>query len=298
MMGRATAPLSLPSVVAAVVVLGSVAQAVEPGLPSKTAVWAAAARAVGAKNPDQAQRNPDYLAVRFLGPRERALLPEYDMAALDVPSFEEAMKRLGVNLPVTSHAYRTRAFDQALIDAVRAGARQVVILGAGFDSRGDRFARELRGVRFMEVDYPPTQEYKKQRVKEVLGALPATVSNVPMDFTKDDLLTQLTKVDYSQREKTFFLWEGVVFYLPEAAVKDTLHFVRDHAAPGSRLAFNYTYASDHNVNNPNSLYARWGEPWLFGFPEDGARPYVRREGLDVLADTHTVQNICVAVVRD
>jgi methyltransferase (TIGR00027 family) len=64
--------------------------------------------------------------------------------------------------------------------------------------------------------------------------LPSTVSYVPMDFTKDDLLTQLTKAGYSQREKTFFLWEGVVFYLPEAAVKDTLHFVRDHAAPGSR----------------------------------------------------------------
>src|ERR1041384_2674002 len=47
-----------------------------------------------------------------------------------------------------------------------------------------------------------------------------------------------------------------------------------YAARGSRIAFNYTYASDRNVNNPNSLYAQWGEPWLFGFPEDGAAPYV------------------------
>ena len=284
-------------VVVAVTLFTVAANAVEPGLPSKTAVWAAAARAVGAKNPDRKDRNPDYLAIRFLGPRERALLPDYDMAALDIASFKEAMTRLGVRLPVTSHAYRTRAFDKALLDAVHDGARQIVVLGAGFDSRGYRFTRELHRVRFMEVDYPPTQEYKKQRVTEIMGALPANVSYVPMDFTKDDLLRQLEASGYSEREKTFFLWEGVVHYLPESAVKDTLHFVRDHAAGGSRIAFNYTYAHDRNVNNPDSLYARWGEPWLFGFPDDGAAPYVRREGLDVLSDTHDVQNICISIVR-
>ena len=290
-------PFARAALATGLAILSSSPQAVEPGLPSKTAIWAAAARAVGAKNPDRKERNPDYLAVSFVGPRERAQLPDYDLAALDVTSYAETMMRVGFKLPVTSHAYRTRAFDQAMLDALHDGAEQVVVLGAGFDSRGYRFDRELRGVRFMEVDYPPTQEYKKQRVTEILGALPARVTYVPMDFTTDNLLTQLTKSGYAEREKTFFLWEGVTFYLPEAAVKDTLHFVRDHAARGSRIAFNYTYATDRNVNNAESLYAKWGEPWLFGFPEDGAAPYLRREGLNVIADTHTVQNICIGVVR-
>jgi O-methyltransferase involved in polyketide biosynthesis len=74
--------------------------------------------------------------------------------------------------------------------------------------------------------------------------------------------------------------------------------VRDHAAPGSRLAFNYTFARDRNINNPQSLYAKWGEPWLFGFPNEGAATYVRKEGFDVLSDTLTVQNICIASVPD
>ena len=56
--------------------LGSALRAVPVGMPSKTAVFAAAARAVGSKNPDLAERNPDYLAIKFLGPRERALMPE------------------------------------------------------------------------------------------------------------------------------------------------------------------------------------------------------------------------------
>ena len=45
------------------------ASAVDPGLPSKTSVLTASLRAIGAKNPDAAFRNPDYLAIKFLGPR-------------------------------------------------------------------------------------------------------------------------------------------------------------------------------------------------------------------------------------
>src|SRR4051812_23423189 len=55
---------------------GTTFKAVEPGRPSKTAVYVTAARAVGAKDPDPQLRNPDYLAITFLGPRERAVLPD------------------------------------------------------------------------------------------------------------------------------------------------------------------------------------------------------------------------------
>jgi methyltransferase (TIGR00027 family) len=274
---------------------GSISEAVEPGLPSKTAVYIAAARAIGSKNPDPQLRNPDYLAIKFLGPRERAILPDYPMDALDL-DYDAALKRIPNPHGVTVQTFRTKAFDAALLEALRKGARQVVVLGAGFDSRGYRFQSQLRGVRFMEVDYGPTQEYKKARVKEILGAIPANVSYVPMDFTKDSLLEQLVNAGYSERQKTFCLWEGVTFYLPESAVKDTLHFVRDHAAPDSRIGFNYEFSANPDMNNPRSLYAQWGEPWIFGFPGDGAAAYVHREGLDVISDTRTVQNICIASV--
>src|SRR4051812_48464285 len=65
---------------------GTTFKAVEPGLPSKTAVYVTAARAVGAKDPDPQLRNPDYLAIKFLGPRERAVLPDLPMDALDLNS--------------------------------------------------------------------------------------------------------------------------------------------------------------------------------------------------------------------
>jgi len=275
--------------------VGTTLKAVKPGLPSKTAVYVTAARALGSKDPDPQRRNPDYLAIKFLGRRERAVLPDLQMDALDL-DFAGAMRQLGVHLPVDVLTYRTKAFDAALLNALNNGARQVVVLGAGFDSRAYRFQSELVGVRVMEVDYGPTQAYKKQRLGDILEAIPSNVSFVPMDFTKDNLLEELRNAGYSEQQNTFFLWEGVTYYLPESAVKDTLHFVRDHSASGSRIAFDYFGASNPAVNNPRHVYARWGEPLLFGFPNDRAREYVQQEGLGVLSDTQGLEYICVAEV--
>jgi methyltransferase (TIGR00027 family) len=190
---------------------GTTFKAVEPGLPSKTAVYVTAARAVGSKDPDPQLRNPDYLAIKFLGPRERAVLPEFQLGALDL-DFDSAIKQLGVHLPVAVMTYRTKRFDAALLDALQDGARQVVVLGAGFDSRAYRLQSQLGNARVIEVDYGPTQAYKKQRLGEILDAIPSNVSFVPMDFTKDNLLEQLRSAGYSEQQKTFFLWEGVTYY--------------------------------------------------------------------------------------
>ncbi len=285
----------------AVILLVADGRALERGLPSKTAVMVAAFRAIGSKNPDPSQRNPDDLAIKFLGPHERAVLAGFPaIEALDL-DFDTAMTRgAGIAASVAFHTDRTKFFDAALIAAVSQGAAQVVVLGAGFDSRGYRFQDRLSGARFFEVDSGPTQEYKKRRVHEILDSMP-TVRYVSMDFTKDDLLTQLAKSGYVEKARTVFIWEGVVYYLPESSVRSTLRFVRDHSAPGSTIAFDYPLASAPDVNNPRSQYARWGEPWLFGFPGRSASEYVKRQGLDVVSDDFTTISslrVCIARVPE
>ena len=69
---------------------------------------------------------------------------------------------------------RTRVTDDTLKKAIKEGATQVVILGAGYDSRAYRFKQLLNSTKVFEVDFPPTQEYKKLRVREVLGQAPRT----------------------------------------------------------------------------------------------------------------------------
>jgi methyltransferase (TIGR00027 family) len=260
-------------------------EAIDPGLPSKTSILSTTLRAVGAKNPDSDFRNPDDFAIRFLGPRERALLKDYPMDVLDL-DYQKAVERLPPQDrgSVTTMVIRTKYFDRALEDALADVTRQVVILGAGFDSRGYRFHDRLRGARVFEVDYPPTQEYKKRRVQEILGSLSPDVRYIPVDFTKDDLLTQLRKGGYSEKTRSLYIWEGVTMYLPETAINSTLRFVREHSAPGSTVAFDYTLASDPRLNNAETRFAKWGEPWIFGFPGSSAVEAIRKSGLVPVGD--------------
>jgi methyltransferase (TIGR00027 family) len=276
-----------------ILLLGLIAasvSAVEPGKPSVSALEVTAYRAIGAKHPDPAVRNGDTLAERFLGADEREILKKGGsdaiLSALAMPS-EEAWNSLGIRKPFAFAVHvRTRHIDAVFEDSLKSGARQVVILGAGLDSRAYRPPDSVRTTRVFEVDFPPTQEYKKKRVLEILGSLPSHVTYVPVDFTKDDLRAELGKAGYDRSLKTVFVWEGVTFYLPEAAVDATLRFVAGNSAPGSRIIFDYFLASGLKTPNPalKDVMTRLEavrEPLIFGLPDDDPEGFIGRRGLAI-----------------
>src|SRR5215213_1331620 len=147
-------------------------RAVEPGLPSKTAVMTTAARAIASHDPDPNTRNPDWLAERLLGVAERRLLEGTPWLGALSRDYRELSQTPEVEALMRVLLVRTRFIDDHLIKAIESGAEQVVVLGAGFDSRAYRFRETLKGKKVIEVDYGPTQEYKKRRVRDVLGCLP------------------------------------------------------------------------------------------------------------------------------
>jgi methyltransferase (TIGR00027 family) len=200
---------------------------------------------------------------------------------------EAAWPSLGVRrtFALAIHA-RTRHIDQVFADALRDGMAQVVILGAGLDSRAYRFPNELRTAHVFEVDLPATQEYKKKRIREILHALPRHVTYVPIDFTKQDLAEVLDAAGYDPARKTIFLWEGVSFYLPEAAVDATLRFVATHAARGSRIVFDYFLKSGLKAPPPQlrdvmTRLQAVGEPLIFGLPDENPERFITDRGLTI-----------------
>jgi methyltransferase (TIGR00027 family) len=263
-------------------IVASTASAVEPGKPSVTALLAAVNRAVGARNPDASMRNPDYLAEKFLGPEERAILEHASPRLLRALSmdFEDAAREVAW---VPSGVATTRFFDAMLLDAVNGGARQVVNLGAGLDSRAYRFQEHLSGVKVFELDFGPTQEYKKQRVREILGTLRGNVIYVPIDFTKEDMGTVLRRAGYHPEIKTFYIWEAVTMYLSEEAVSATLRAVARNSAPGSTIAFEYSASATHDADRAKR-FATYGEPLLFGFPAARAKQFLSEQGLTMGLD--------------
>ena len=115
--------------------------------------------------------------------------------------YREAIKEQG---PVVGqHLIRTRFSDERLQQAISKGAAQVVILGAGYDSRAYRMRELLKDVRIFEVDYGPTQEYKKLRVQEILGCFPSNLTYVSIDFTHQKLGDVLVMAGYRSNRMTF-----------------------------------------------------------------------------------------------
>jgi methyltransferase (TIGR00027 family) len=268
------------------------ALSVEPGKPSRTAVLTLQMRALGTKVPDVELRNPDALSLRFFGARERKVLSEVGQPIFTDLDFTEAWNRLGGQKGVFIHLLaRTRAIDDTVRAALKDGARQVVILGAGYDSRAYRMQEQMRRATVFEVDFPPTQELKKLRIRESLGRVPGNVVFVPIDFTKEDLQTVLPKAGYHSGRKTVFVWEGVSFYLREPDVTATLRFVAKNSAPGSTIVFDYESEravkgnhDDTRLKEAMTRLAKWGEPHIFGMPDGKTREFLKERGLNLVSD--------------
>lgn len=265
-------------------------------LPSKTCLYVAAGRALGAREPDESIRNPDYLAERLLGPEERAMVSEQAVVqALDM-DFAEARKNIEALSSAVMMIIRTRFIEERLEQAIRGGVSQVVILGAGFDTRAYRLTELLKAVRVFEVDQPSTQEYKKRRIRETGIEVPPNLTYVPVDFRHDKVGDVLTAAGYDSNRKTFFIWEGVTMYLPEAAVEETLRWVAAQA-PGCTIIFDFVgamviqfmatadlskfpEAAQKAFDRLRRLTA--GEPWIFGLPDTGEREFLAKQGLELL----------------
>jgi methyltransferase (TIGR00027 family) len=137
---------------------------------------------------------------------------------------------------------RERYIDDYLQAALDDGLEQLVILGTGYDSRACRFER-LKDCKVFEVDHPATQQAKIVKLKKILGALPAHVVFVPIDFETQTLEQRLVECGYNEHKKTLFIWQGVTQYLTPEAVDSTLAFVASHSGQGSSIIFDYMYSS-------------------------------------------------------
>ena len=259
---------------------------------SKTAIWVAAARAIGAREPDPNARNPDRMAEALLGDPARLELQHPIVDALN-SSYEQAMQDFELSGLVRAMTERTRFIDEALERAIAADAVQVLIPGAGLDSHAYRCGELLAGVRIFEVDRPQTLEFKKRRVDEALGGPPANLTYVPLDLENEEMPVALARHGYDAGRQTFVILEGVTMYLPEQALRALFGFIASHPK-GSSVVFDF--ASRPMVAGIEHLdlatvppavrptFERFlalieNEPWLFGFPVDGEKEFLTSVGL-------------------
>jgi methyltransferase (TIGR00027 family) len=260
--------------------------------PSRTAEYVALFRAL------ESQRRGARL---FDDPLARGFLPKHLRAAL----LAERLPLAGSVVPWfidrrwpgarASAVVRTRMIDDALQAAVDEGVTQLVLLGAGFDSRAYRVAG-LDRLRVFELDREATIERKRGALKRLLGGLPEHVSLLAIDFSRNQLAQALTAAGFTPAQPSFFIWEGVSHYLEPVAVRATLRAISELASLGSRLAFTYI---DCRVLDEPGLFVggpetvaqvgRVGEPFSSGFSPAQLSAELAACGLVLLSDEATAE---------
>ncbi len=185
---------------------------------------------------------------------------------------------------------RERYIDDVLQAYLDGGVQQLVILGAGYDSRPYRF--DLAGrVKTFEVDHPLTQADKTGKVRKIFGRLPEHVTYVPVDFNAQDLAARMLSFNYDPTLTSLFIWQGVTMYLYPAGVDGTLAFVAQHSAAGSAIVFDYIYQAvlderqkQNEVSNMRRYRFMTGEGLTFGIPEGTAAAFLQARGFRQVKD--------------
>ena len=248
--------------------------------PSRMAEGIALQRFAESSLPEDERIFCDPYAIRFLDPVMLAWAKEHPTEAQALAAeWEQKMPGWGNAIRA-----RVRYFDDLVNREAGAGLEQLVILGAGYDTRAYRLGG-FNELKVYEVDRPETLAVKTGIITKIFGSLPGHVAYVPANLGADCLNADLSRAGYSEQKKTLFLLEGLVMYMSRDAVVDLLAVIRKHSRPGSRVIFDcvpdfmISGAIDREGSGNIRNYTQAiGEPLCFGLPEGKAGSFLAKQG--------------------
>jgi methyltransferase (TIGR00027 family) len=189
---------------------------------------------------------------------------------------------------------RKRFIEDAMRASLAAGSRQVVVIGAGFDTLAARLAAEFPQARFIEIDHPATQAAKRLAIDER-----GNLDFIAADLAARPLQDALAGGAYRRDAPSVFVIEGLLMYLTDAQIaalfaaiaqlqraSGTLIFTVMEPAPDGRSRF-------HNATRLATwLLSLWSEPFRSAMPREVLMRLAERfPGLKLrdLADSETLR---------
>ena len=183
---------------------------------------------------------------------------------------------------------RSRFTEDCLMEAVTAGVRQYVVLGAGLDTFAYRQPPWAKDLRIFEVDHPATQHWKRAHLAQVGITIPDNLEFCPINFEKTALAEDLAMTSFDRHVPTFISWLGVTMYLTRSAIESTLRFVLS-LPRRSEIVFNFSPpresigAADAKawaevVAFLGPLLAAHGEPFITFFEDEELKAWLTQLG--------------------
>ena len=184
---------------------------------------------------------------------------------------------------------RKRSIENYVRQAVQQHARQLIVIGAGFDTLSLRMAREHAGLRIIEIDHPATQAWKRQAFEDLPGGY-GNVHLLPLDLTQQTMQQLLLNNEHYQAGvRTVFVAEGLTMYLSSKEVREILSFIKETSAPGSRFIFTYMEErrrNDFQFKFASRLVDFWlamkGEQFTWGLGDGQLEPFLNQSDFQLL----------------
>jgi methyltransferase (TIGR00027 family) len=262
--------------------------------PRKMALQIAGLRASESHLPEDERVFYDPYAEYFFSDEIRESMNDVNEVRASIAQYEQMMP--GVNGAIVA---RIRFIDEYLCDCVDDGIEQLVIIGAGYDTRAYRFNAIKEKVRVFEVDHPVTQKEKIEKIREIFGILPDHVTYVPVVFGVDRLDQKLIEMKYNPALKTLFIMEGLIMYIPPPAVDGLLAFVANASGPGSSFVSDYFSTAVVEGTSPlkeaqvlRQFVESEGAPLLFGIKDGDIEAFFEKRGF------HRVTNVTPAACKE
>ena len=231
----------------------------EPSGVWGTAVGVARVRAMESRREQPLFQDP--LAAAFAAAGGLSLQPRVP-APGSAPWDEAKLRRWGgVALSIV---IRTRFLDDLLTAAADAGCRQVVLLGAGMDSRAYRLDWPS-GTRLFELDTAEPLAFKES-VLRAERAVPRCERRVVAVDLRDDWPAALAAAGHDPALPTVWIAEGLLIYLPQEDVQRLLERVGGLSAPGSRMGL--TLGSPQTLERFAQDQGTAADMWVSVMPDD------------------------------
>jgi methyltransferase (TIGR00027 family) len=248
---------------------------------SRTAQWTCVSRAASSLESNSHYRSDDHIAP--------LLVPTFLRVLLHIPLVRRFFSQFIAPKGIYEYTIaRTIYIDAIFKEVLDQGFDQILIFGAGFDTRALRFQAELGDTEVFELDVPITQEAKLGQYGKRGLSIPANVHFIAIDFDKESLSERLEEEGFDRDGQSLFVLEGLSMYLQPESVDETFRVIEEFAGEGSVVVFDYVRAS---VLRQAELYygerdivksvTKAGERWHFGIEEGELEWFLEKYGLRV-----------------
>jgi len=259
--------------------------------PRKMALQIAGLRANETHLTEDERVFQDPYAEYFFDDNIRELFQDPARVKSELAKYEEMMP--GVNGAIVA---RIKFIDEYLIRCISEGLEQLVIIGAGYDTRAYRLEKVKENVTVFEVDHPVTQEVKRDKIKQIFGELPGHVIYTPVVFGEDRLDQKLFEKGYRPKKTNLFILEGLLMYIPPPAVDGLLAFIAKTSGSGSSFVADYFSTPVVDGRSPlkearvlRQFVQNEGSSLFFGIDEEDIEKFFTKRGFEQVESISTAE---------